>query len=109
MKNQCNVKASILLFRQKLLSIQNFYYLLKCYLEKLPGWILVILIKNVSKGDFEIALIHHLISKISDKNLSREEVKALNNLVKNKDLVIQKADKAGILLFLTEVTISQKE
>ena len=28
------------------------------------------------------------VSRISDKNLSREEVKALNNLVKNKDLVI---------------------
>ena len=35
------------------------------------------------------------VSRISDKNLSREEVKALNNLVKNKDLVIQKADKGN--------------
>ena len=31
--------------------------------------------------------------RISEKNLSREELKALNNLVKIKDLVIQKADK----------------
>ena len=53
MKNRSYVKAKILLFRQKLLSIQNFYYLLKCYLEKLPAWILVILIKNVSKVDFD--------------------------------------------------------
>ena len=30
------------------------------------------------------------VSKISDKNISREEVKALNNLVKIKDLVIRK-------------------
>ena len=38
----------------------DFYYLLKCYLETLPTWILVILIKNVSKIDFAKALIHHL-------------------------------------------------
>ena len=39
-------------------------------------------------------------SKISEKNLSKEEVKALNNLVKNKDVVIQKADKGnnGVIL-----------
>ena len=30
------------------------------------------------------------ISKISGKNLSKEEVKAFNNLVKNKDIVMQK-------------------
>lgn len=29
------------------------------------------------------------VFKISDKHLSAEEVKALNNLVKNKDFVIQ--------------------
>ena len=29
------------------------------------------------------------VFKISDKHLSTEEVKALNNLVKNKDFVIQ--------------------
>ena len=33
------------------------------------------------------------VSKISDKNLSREEVKALNNLA--KDLAIQKEDKGN--------------
>ena len=33
--------------------------------------------------------------KISDKNLSREELKALNDLVRIKDLVIQKADKGN--------------
>ena len=41
---------------------------------------------------------------MSDK-FPREEVKALNNLVKNKDLVIQKADKVMMLLFLIELTI----
>ena len=35
------------------------------------------------------------ISNISEKHLSKEEVKALNNLVKNKDIVIQKADKGN--------------
>ena len=30
------------------------------------------------------------VFKISEKNLSKEEVRALNNLVKNKDIAIQK-------------------
>ena len=60
MKNQSYVKTQILLSHQMLLTIQNFYYLFKCNLEKLPVWILVILMKNVSKVDFEIALTHHL-------------------------------------------------
>ena len=47
------------------------------------------------------------VSRLSDKNLSREDAKALNNLVKNKDLVIQKAEKVIMLLSLTEVTIFQ--
>ena len=37
---------------------------------------------------------------ISDKNLVIEEVKALNYLVKNKDLVIQKAGKGNDILIL---------
>ena len=40
------------------------------------------------------------VSKIFDKNLSREEVKVLNNLVKNKDLVIQKAGKGNNIVIL---------
>ena len=40
------------------------------------------------------------VSKISDKNISREEVKALNNLVKNKDFVVQKADKDNYIIVL---------
>ena len=48
------------------------------------------------------------VSKISDKKVSTEEVKALNNSTKNKDLLIQKADKNIIvLLFLKGVTIFQ--
>ena len=35
------------------------------------------------------------VSKISEKILSKEEVKPLNNLVKNKDIVIQKVDKGN--------------
>ena len=75
-----------MLFHQKLLSIQNFYYSLKRYLEKLPTWILRILIKKVSQVDFEIAYTHHLswILRYLAKSLSREEVKALNNFTKQK-------------------------
>ena len=40
------------------------------------------------------------VCKISEKNLSKEEVKALNNLVKNKDIVVQKADKGNNLVIL---------
>ena len=41
-----------------------------------------------------------LVSRISEKNLSKEEVKTLNNLVKNKDIVIQKADKGNNIVIL---------
>ena len=40
------------------------------------------------------------VSRISDKTVSREEVKALNNLVKKKDLVIQKAHKGNNIIIL---------
>ena len=40
------------------------------------------------------------VSKISEKNLSKEEVKALNNLVRNKYIVIQKADKGNNIVIL---------
>ena len=40
------------------------------------------------------------VSKISEKNLSKEKVKALNNLVKNKDIVIQKTDKVNNVVIL---------
>ena len=39
------------------------------------------------------------VSKISDKNLPDEEIKALKNLIGNKDLVIQNADKGTICLY----------
>ena len=41
-------------------------------------------------------------SKISEENFSQEEVKALNNLVKNKDVVIQKADKGNNIVILNK-------
>ena len=44
------------------------------------------------KVDIEYTSVKQ-VSKISEKKFSQEEVKALNNLVKNKDIVIQKADK----------------
>ena len=40
------------------------------------------------------------VSRISDKNLSREGFKALNNLVKNKDWGIKKADKGNNIVIL---------
>ena len=45
-------------------------------------------------------LLFKQVFRISDKYLSREEAKALNNLVKSKDLVIQKADKGNNIIFL---------
>ena len=40
------------------------------------------------------------VSKYSEKNVLKEEVKALNNLVKNKNIVIQKADKGNNIAIL---------
>ena len=41
------------------------------------------------------------VSKVSQKNLSKEEVKAPNNLVKNEDIVIQKVDKGNNIVVLS--------
>ena len=41
------------------------------------------------------------VSEVSQKNLSKEEVKAPNNLVKNEDIVIQKADKGNNIVVLS--------
>ena len=76
MKNQSSLfhqKPS--LFHQKLLSIQNFYYPLKRYLEQLPVRILAILTKHVSKVEFEIARTHHIskFSRYLTKILSRKK------------------------------------
>ena len=40
------------------------------------------------------------VSRISEKNISKEEVKALNNLAENKDFVIQKTDKGSYVIIL---------
>ena len=40
------------------------------------------------------------VSKISQKILSKWEIKALNNLIKNKDIVIQKANKGNSIVIL---------
>ena len=40
------------------------------------------------------------VSKISQKILSKWEIKALNNLIKNKDIVIQKANKGNNIVIL---------
>ena len=42
------------------------------------------------------------VSKISDKNLPDKEIKALKNLIENKDLVIQKADKGNTIVILSK-------
>ena len=48
------------------------------------------------------------VSKISEKNLSKEKAKALNNLVKNKDIVIQKADKGINVIILNRIDYISK-
>ena len=40
------------------------------------------------------------VSKFSEENLSTEEVKALNSLVKIKDMLIQKAEKGNSIVIL---------
>ena len=40
------------------------------------------------------------VSKISVKNFLKEEVKVLNNLVKNKDIVIQKVNEGNNVVIL---------
>ena len=42
------------------------------------------------------------VCKNIDRNLSKAEHFALNNLVKNKDLVIQKADKGNTVVILNK-------
>ena len=42
------------------------------------------------------------VSKISDKNLPDEEIKPLKNLIENKDLLIQKADKGNTIVILNK-------
>ena len=74
---------------------------MKCYLE----------ITSLDLGDFNKECVtsrlrdsayssFKQVSRISDKTVSREEVKALNNLVKKKDLVIQKAHKGNNIIIL---------
>ena len=40
------------------------------------------------------------LSKISDKNLPDEGIKALKNLIENNDMIIQKADKGKTIIIL---------
>ena len=42
------------------------------------------------------------VLKIFDKNLPDEEIKALKNLIENKDLVIQKPDKGNAIVILNK-------
>ena len=81
-------------FHQKLLNIQNFYYPLKCYLEMLTAWKLVILIKNMLKVDFEIAHTHHL-----------NRFLRFLSYFKNKDIVIQKVGKRNNVVILNRTDI----
>ena len=57
-------------------------------------------ITSLDMGSFNEKCVKSRLSKIFDKNLSRDEVKALNNLVKNKHLAIQKADQGSFILIL---------
>ena len=100
-----------MLFYQMLLSIQNFYYPLKRYLEKLPTWILWTSIKNVSKVDFEIACTHHLsrILRYLTKNLSREEVKALNNFRKQRTDKVNNAVSLNRSSYISKLSMILKD
>ena len=51
--------------------------------------------KNVLRVDYGIVSIHLLnkFSKIPDKNLPVEEIKALKNVIKNKDFLNKKVKK----------------
>ena len=81
----------------------EFLLLLKCYLEKLPAWVLVIQINNVSKKDFEIAFTHYLsrfpgyLTKILPERRLKHWIKQL----KIKTQLLKKQTKVIILLFLT--------
>ena len=66
--------------------------------------LIVWLFQVLKKDSFEIRLrdcsylSFKQVSKISDKNLPREKSKDLNNLVENKDLIIQKVDKSNTIV-----------
>lgn len=57
--------------------------------------------KNLSKKDFEIDVIYTGFFRFFEKNLSTEEAKEHNNLVKN-NLVIQKAEKGSNIITLNK-------
>ena len=42
------------------------------------------------------------VTKISDKNLPDEEKKTLKNLIENKDMVIQEANKGNTIVILNK-------
>ena len=54
--------------------------------------------KECVKSRLRVVPIH--LSKISDKNLPDEGIKALKNLIENNDMVIQKADKGKTIMIL---------
>ena len=75
-------------FHPKLFSIQIF---LKMFFREITSLDIINFSKELVKSrlrDITDTLFKQVF-KISDKHLSAEEVKALNNLVKNKDFVIQ--------------------
>ena len=75
-------------FHPKLFSIQIF---LKMLFREITSLDIINFSKELVKSrlrDITDTLFKQVF-KISDKHLSAEEVKALNNLVKNKDFVIQ--------------------
>ena len=49
------------------------------------------------------------VGKNADENLPKEEQFALSNLIKNKDLVIQKADKGNTVVILNKKDYSLKK
>ena len=63
-----------------------------------------VLIKNVLRGDYRIVPINILekFRRFLNKNLPDEEKKSVKNLIENKDLVVEKADKGNTIVILNK-------
>ena len=63
-----------------------------------------VLIKNVLRGDYGIVPINLLkkFRRFLNKNLPDAEKKSLKNLIENKDLVVEKADKGNTIVILNK-------
>ena len=104
MRNLCLVEDWILLFRLKMLITQIIYYLLNYYLGILICVRFPVMTKNsyvVGSGICAITCFQDS-GKINENTLSKKEHLALKNLIKNRDFIIQKADKGNTVVILNK-------